>query len=347
MTKKVNIDTIKIGDRIRRSFGNIEELAADIEKNGLINPPTVTPDMRLLAGERRIRAMKYLGWSEVEVRVMEPEDAEHELRLEIAENDERKQFSKSEIIEGAKKLERIVAAKAEQRMKAGKAQDDPMETFPQGRATRDIVAEEMGIGSGKQYEKEKFIYDNRDQLTPEEFEKWDKGEYSDNKMYQKIKAEQKAAEERAERAESDNEKLRNELERVIDENRKQVEKNQELQDKLDAVREDAAREDINDELEQDCIFFCARCDSFLKAVGGYAYLADKLNRLTETKRKEYEIAINAMGAWMQNIMFAMREQKREPRQSADTFITKKIFPDLSQQGEAENYESNDYDSVDL
>ncbi|PTQ51893.1 MAG: hypothetical protein HSCHL_0969 [Hydrogenibacillus schlegelii] len=30
----VNIDDIKIGDRIRKDFGDIEELARDIEQNG-------------------------------------------------------------------------------------------------------------------------------------------------------------------------------------------------------------------------------------------------------------------------------------------------------------------------
>lgn len=34
--------------------------------------------------------------------------------------------------------------------------------------TRDIIAEKIGIGSGKQYEKEKYIVDNADTLTPKE-----------------------------------------------------------------------------------------------------------------------------------------------------------------------------------
>lgn len=69
-------------------------------------------------------------------------------------------------------------------MKAGKA--DPMETFPQG-TTRDTVAAKLGIGSGKQYEKEKFISDNCSALTPEDFADWDEGKLSTNKAYQIIK----------------------------------------------------------------------------------------------------------------------------------------------------------------
>lgn len=68
-------------------------------------------------------------------------------------------------------------------MKAGKV--DPMEIFPQG-TTRDVVASKLGIGSGKQYEKEKFIVDNKDSLTPEDFSNWDEGKLSTNKAFMKI-----------------------------------------------------------------------------------------------------------------------------------------------------------------
>lgn len=53
--------------------------------------------------------------------------------------------------------------------------------------TRDVVAEKVGIGSGKQYEKEKYIVDNADTLTPEDFADWDEGKLSTNKAYLKIK----------------------------------------------------------------------------------------------------------------------------------------------------------------
>ena len=36
----VDIDKIRIEDRIRKDLGDISELAKDIEQNGLINPPS-------------------------------------------------------------------------------------------------------------------------------------------------------------------------------------------------------------------------------------------------------------------------------------------------------------------
>ena len=92
---------------------------------------------------------------------------EQALNLEISENEVRKDSSKSERIEYARRLERIESAKAEERMKSGVT--DPVENFPQGKV-RDIVASKLDIGSGKQYEREKFIIDNQDQLTLEDFQ---------------------------------------------------------------------------------------------------------------------------------------------------------------------------------
>ena len=139
----IDINKIIVSDRIRKDFGDIEELAADIDKNGLINPIVITPDHQLIAGERRLRAHRFLNRVEVPVRIMEISDYEHQLRLEISENEHRKEFTFSERIEWAKRLEEVERLKAKERM-AGK------ENFPeQAGQVRDIVAEQAGFGSGK------------------------------------------------------------------------------------------------------------------------------------------------------------------------------------------------------
>ena len=190
----VNIEDIKVNDRIRKDFGNIQELADDIKENGLINPPVVTEGLELIAGERRLRAMKTLGYNQIEVRPMSVKDAEHALNLEISENETRKDFSKAERIDYARRLERVEKIKAEQRIlskqnnKNGR-QIAAQENFPEQVAcqTRDVVAQKIGIGSGKQYEKEKFIVDHKESLTPDDFADWDEGKLSTNKAFLKIK----------------------------------------------------------------------------------------------------------------------------------------------------------------
>ncbi|MCQ6307138.1 ParB N-terminal domain-containing protein [Bacillus cereus] len=187
----IDIHKIKVSDRIRKEFGNIEELANDIKENGLINPPVVTPDHELIAGERRLRACKHLNYQQIEVRVMSVRDYEHKLKIEIGENEHRKEFTFSERMAWARELERVESAKAREREKSGK-KIDPMENFPQGMGTtRDIVAEKIGIGSGKQYEKAKFIAEHADSST---IAKLDNEETSIHKAYTELKAKLKEKE---------------------------------------------------------------------------------------------------------------------------------------------------------
>ncbi|MGG0794386.1 hypothetical protein ABE137_10325 [Brevibacillus laterosporus] len=82
---------------------------------------------------------------------------------QISENENRKEFTFSERVDWARRLERVERVKSEQREKAGK-KIDPTENLPEGKKgeTRDIVAGASGFGSGKQYEKAKYIADNAD-----------------------------------------------------------------------------------------------------------------------------------------------------------------------------------------
>lgn len=184
----VSIEKIKISDRIRKDFGNIQELADDIQQNGLINPPVVTQDFSLIAGERRIRAMKLLGYQQTEVRVMSVKDAEQALNIEISENEIRKDFSKAERVDYMKRLWRIEAAKAKDRTKAGTLVENSTEV---GRSDN-IVAERFGLKKDNM-RREIAIVDNKDLLTQEDFADWDEGRLSTNKAYQRIKAALNAA----------------------------------------------------------------------------------------------------------------------------------------------------------
>lgn len=60
------------------------------------------------------------------------------------------------------------------------------ENFPNLKGqTRDVVASKLGIGSGKQYEKEKYIVENQESHTSENFTNWDEGKLSTNKEFKK------------------------------------------------------------------------------------------------------------------------------------------------------------------
>ncbi|ETT30688.1 putative plasmid-partitioning protein [Paenibacillus sp. FSL R5-192] len=200
----IDINKIKVSDRIRKDFGGIEELAQDIDQNGLINPILVTPDYQLIAGERRLRAHQVLGRKEVVVRVMEISDFEHQLRLEISENEHRKEFTFSERVEWAKRLEDVERIKAKERMAAGK---ENVPEQPAGQV-RDIVADQAGFGSGRTYDKAKYIMEN---ATPEIIQQLDEGIISTHKAYvetkERLEAAVRVAETRANQAEQEKEEL--------------------------------------------------------------------------------------------------------------------------------------------
>ena len=56
-----SIDSIRIGSRHRTDLGDIDALAASIERQGLLQPITVTPEGTLVCGARRLAALRQLG----------------------------------------------------------------------------------------------------------------------------------------------------------------------------------------------------------------------------------------------------------------------------------------------
>lgn len=194
----IEINKVKVNDRIRKDFGNIEELATDIKENGLINPPVVTPEYELIAGERRLRALKHLGYKQIEVRVMSVNDSEHQLKIEISENENRKEFTFSERIDWARRLERVEKIKSNERML------NPVQNSSLGK-TRDIVAEQSGFGSHDTYNKAKYISENADE---ELIKQLDDGKLSINKAYTTLKF-------KAQQLENDNNQLISQLKQAL------------------------------------------------------------------------------------------------------------------------------------
>lgn len=155
---QISIEKIKIQNRIREDFGDIQSLADSIKKHGLLQPIVVTKDYTLIAGERRLKATKLLKETEIEVIVRDIKEHEQQLLCEIAENEERKEFTIEERVKFGKELEQVEKLKAKEREIKGK-KTDPMDHGPQG-TTRDIVAKKIGIGSGRTYSRAKEVVDS-------------------------------------------------------------------------------------------------------------------------------------------------------------------------------------------
>lgn len=105
--KKVNIHSIKMEDRLRQDLGDIESLVRDIRLHGLIQPITVTSDLSLVAGGRRLSAFLMMNspdHQEIPCIVIPNSSKVNRTLIEIVENSCRKDFTWPERCRAEKKV---------------------------------------------------------------------------------------------------------------------------------------------------------------------------------------------------------------------------------------------------
>lgn len=157
---------ILIGDRHRKDMGDLEGLAASIASVGLLHPPVIAEDGRLICGERRVLAMRdVLGYPTIPALVLQVSSI---VAGEYAENEIRKNFTPSERVEIGKALE---AQLGERRGR------DNREYIPElkGRRTTEVAAEKAGFGNRRTYDEAKRVVDRG---APELVEAMDSGDIS-------------------------------------------------------------------------------------------------------------------------------------------------------------------------
>jgi len=146
----MEINRIQIGFRYRKDLGDLRSLAESIEEVGLLHPVVVTPEGRLIAGQRRLEACRLLGWSDVPVTVV---DLFQAARGEAHENFVRKDLLPSEIVTLKRAIEPLERREARERQ-GHKADLGPSATGAAGQGatpleggdTRDKVARYLGVG---------------------------------------------------------------------------------------------------------------------------------------------------------------------------------------------------------
>lgn len=202
---RIEIESIKVAARIRKLTAKIDALAADIQKNGLINPITVMAvdgGYQLLAGLRRLRAAQSLGWMEIEATIAAPKDAEAALLIEHSENEQREAFTFSEKMDYARLIEAIERAKAlERKSMGGKGglDEDVIERAHLAKGkSRNIVGSKIGM-SGPTYQRASYVADH---APGEMIEQLDNKEKSVNGAYRELRAADKPTSDGNTRAES-------------------------------------------------------------------------------------------------------------------------------------------------
>ena len=311
----LEISKVEVKDRIRKDFGDIEELAQDIKENSLLNPITVIPiadgKYQLIAGERRLRACESLGMTSITANAISVKNAEQALRIEISENENRKEFSFTEKMNYAKRLEEIEKIKAQERMK------DPMQNFAQGK-TRDKVADTVGFGSGEQYRKAKYIEENADQET---IKALDEGQISVHGAYKKLKqekehleqqlAELKNQEPRVIEKEIEVEKVPEDYEETKRQNRELSETNRTL---LEQKHKLARQLQESKSLETEIVNleeFRQNVATFLDGMSKYTYYSEAFKALDKRKQTEFLKYVEKIDIWCSEIKQAIRGEKSE------------------------------------
>lgn len=170
----VELDAIKIGNRHRRDLGDIDALAASIEDVGLLQLPVVTTDLILVAGERRLAALRKLGRAETPVhQVSNLSDAESLLRAERDENTCRKAMSPSEKVALAEALRDLKREEAKQRQREGGARGgraEGSENFTEPSGGKNEVRDQLGglVGmSGVTYSRAREVVKALDHEDPD------------------------------------------------------------------------------------------------------------------------------------------------------------------------------------
>ena len=88
----LDISDIIIANRARQEIGELSDLMGSIKESGQLNPVLVNDKHELIAGERRIEAMKKLGRKKIIARIMPDISPDDALIIERMENLARKDF---------------------------------------------------------------------------------------------------------------------------------------------------------------------------------------------------------------------------------------------------------------
>ena len=103
---KVRIADIKVGNRIRRSTGSLDNLRSSIQRVGLMHPIIVDKKNNLLAGFRRLQVAQELKWKSIDAICIDAQTKRERLLIEAEENTTRRPFTPDEIRRIKKLLQR-------------------------------------------------------------------------------------------------------------------------------------------------------------------------------------------------------------------------------------------------
>jgi ParB family transcriptional regulator, chromosome partitioning protein len=106
--QKVRVDQIKVMERVREEYGDMETLKNSIRKYGLLNPVIIDTKFNLIAGAIRLRAAKELNFTEIDASIIDEATRLVQFDMEMQENLVRKDFTEEEIHKSIEMKKRLL-----------------------------------------------------------------------------------------------------------------------------------------------------------------------------------------------------------------------------------------------
>lgn len=169
LMEQISIASIIVENRFRKDMGDLIGLANSIEELGQLQPIIINKDRRLIAGGRRLAAMKQLGRELIAASVFDLDDLDA-LKVERDENDQRKEPTISEKVALAEAIAETIERKQGQRTDLATSAQNYAEVATE--RADEIAAKKAGLGSASTLRAAQKVVERK---IPELVEAMDRG----------------------------------------------------------------------------------------------------------------------------------------------------------------------------
>lgn len=143
-----SIDSITVGVRHRTDLGDMGPLMASIQRLGLLQPITITPDGVLVCGRRRLEVIRRMGWRTLKVWVRSGlSDTLSSLLAQQDENALHKPFTPLEASSLYREMKNVMAEDAARRQKATQFGAPPDAKAPEGAGDAESASPQTPAGT--------------------------------------------------------------------------------------------------------------------------------------------------------------------------------------------------------
>ena len=338
--QNITVDVLKVHPRNQEFFDDIsgqdyENFKMSIQKEGIITPIIVAPDMTIISGHQRYKAAKDLGIKMVPVCIREDLiDEDKKLRVLLAanfgrtENDEAKQRKviveyvrlcgyspngdrSTECQNGTRiTLDEIAAQLGTTKRSLQRAlsiernlTDSMKELLDTGIISKTLAADTIASLSPQEQEELISSLDTTKRITQKEMQK-----YIDEIRSLKANPPKPADYDSTKRQLEDYKKDYSNLHSQFEDKVKEL---QDLRKQMENIKKDDPSEQYTKKLQNSVLTFCAKVSTFIEQVGGYVWLADQINEIPELEREGYIKAVHTIKSWADTMEYNINNKIKE------------------------------------